>query len=117
MVAVLKATTVDSPSVRWAPNAELASEFRAYIALYGDIAPNWQIVQPLIITIEQGEESFIASDDLFAMYGVGDDTLHAVRDYISALIEYYDVLSAHDDPDTTQLFRYLQTYLRPTSTP
>jgi len=28
----------------------------------------------------------------------------ALRDFFAVLIDYYEVLSSHDDPETTQLF-------------
>ena len=47
------------------------------------------------------------------MYGIGDDPLSAMQDYVSVLIEYYDVLSSHDDEPSVTLFRRLQSYLQP----
>src|SRR5687767_3460135 len=99
MVAVLENTTVDSTSVRWSPNTGLASSFQIQISLFGPISSlNCRFRQPLLITIEQGDDySFIASEELFGIYGVGDDIRSAVLDYISALLEYYELLSSHHD--------------------
>jgi hypothetical protein len=114
MVAVLESTTVDSASVRWSPNTGLASSFQIQISLFGPISSHWRFRQPLLITIEQGSELFIASDDLFGMYGVGNDIVSAVKDYISAILEYYELLSSHRDEPSIRLFRHLQNYLQPT---
>lgn len=82
--------------------------------LLGRIAPYWKIVQPLVITLELGEdESIIVSDEIFYMYGEGGTVTAAVDDYITALIEYYGLLSAHEDEPTVALFQFLQSYLQP----
>ena len=114
MAAVLESTTVDSASVRWSPNTGLASSFQIQISLFGPISSHWRFRQPLLITIEQGDDSsFIASEDLFGMYGVGNNTVQAVHDYISALIEYHEVLSSHHDEPSVRLLQHLQSYLQP----
>jgi flagellum-specific peptidoglycan hydrolase FlgJ len=80
--------------------------------LVGRIARDWVVTQTLLITIERDNGSFIASDDVFAMYGLGKSIEESVFDYISVLTEYYDVLSAHNDAPSVALFRHLQTYLQ-----
>lgn len=112
MSAVLD-TTADSASVRWSPGTGLPQVFSAQISLFGRVAPNWKIVQPLSVTIEQGDDSYIASDDVFVMYGLGDDIAEAVQDYISVLTEYYEVLSSHHDEPSASLFNRLRSYLQP----
>jgi hypothetical protein len=84
------------------------------IALLGKIAPTWKIVQPLVVNLERGEDGpYIASDEIFFMYGEGDSVRAAVQDYVTALIEYYGLLSSHTDAPTVALFRFLQSYLQP----
>jgi hypothetical protein len=113
MSAVLESTTPDSVSVRLSLGTGLSFS-PIQIHLLGRIAPEWKIVQPLLVTIERGDDySFIASDDVFVMYGLGDDITEAVQDYISVLTEYYEVLSSHQDEPSVSLFNRLQTYLQP----
>lgn len=84
--------------------------------LLGRIAPAWKVVQPLVVSVESAEDgSYIVSDEVFFMYGEGDAIRAAIQDYIAALIEYYEILSLHEDEPTVALFRYLQTYLQPIS--
>jgi hypothetical protein len=114
MVAVLENAVADSASARWSPGTGLLrSFFPIQIALLGRIAPGWNVVQPLLVTIEQGDGSFIAGDEVFAMYGLGDNMVEAVQDYVSVLTEYYEVLSSHEDEPSVVLFHRLQSYLQP----
>jgi hypothetical protein len=118
MLAVREATA-DSASVRWSPGTSPLRSgsgplFPVQIALLGRVTDGWRVVQPLLVSIEQdGDGSWIAGDEIFAMYGLGDDATQAVTDYISVLTEYYDVLSSHPDEPSAALFRRLQTYLQP----
>lgn len=113
MSAVLDNTTADSARARLTLGTGLPQPYSVQIALLGRIAPAWRIVQPLLVTIERGDESFIASDDLFAMYGLGDDPAEALEDYMAVLTEYYEVLSSHRDEPSVGLFRRLQGYVQP----
>lgn len=85
-------------------------------SLYGQIAPGWWLVQPLSVTIEHGGDgTYIVSDDLFLVYGVGDSLLEAMQDYVVSLIEYYQLLEARIDtnPLNRPQFEHLQVYLHP----
>jgi len=85
--------------------------------LFGKIASNWEVTKPLLVKIEQEEDgSYLVSEDLFAVYGVGDTSYDALQDYITSLIEYYNLLSARAEKNvpTQTLFRCLQQYLRTT---
>lgn len=105
-------TTADSANARLSLGTALPRASRQ-ISLFGPIARAWRIAQPLLITIEYGDNSYVVSDDIFSMYGIGDDMLSATQDYVSALTEYYDVLSSHDDQPSVRLFHQLQGYLQP----
>ena len=84
------------------------------VVLIGRIAPGWKVVQPLNITLEPDTDgSYVASDEVFQMCGVGNDTSEAVQDYIAALTEYYELLAAHDDEPTVASFQFLHSYLQP----
>ena len=83
--------------------------------LFGRIAAGWEIVKPFPLVIEQTEDGrILVSEDLFLMYGIGDTLDDALRDYETALMEYYDLISwdaADGDPPTQALFQYLQQYV------
>jgi hypothetical protein len=111
--AVLENTTYDSQSARWSPGTALSGAFSPQISLLGRIAPGWKVVRPLLVTLERSDDSFIASDDVFAMHGLGSDLAEAVQDYVTVLVEYYELLSSHHDEPSVALFRRLQTYLQP----
>lgn len=105
-------TGADSASVRVSLGASLPRPSHQ-ISLLGPIAHAWQLVQPLLITLEYGDNSYIVSDEVFSMYGVGDDPLSAMQDYVSVLTEYHALLSSHHDEHSVALFRRLQSYLQP----
>jgi hypothetical protein len=115
MSAVLREnTTADSASVRWSPSISPSLPFLPIqFQLLGQIAREWTIVQPLLVTIERGDDSYIASDDVFMMYGLGESIAEAVQDYVSVLTEYYEILSSHNDEPSVSLFSRFQTYLQP----
>jgi hypothetical protein len=88
--------------------------FPAQVTLVGEISGLLQLVQPLSISFEDGGRGrIIASDDVFYMYGDGATRQEALRDYVSSLSEYYELLESHDDAPTVELFHYLQNYLQP----
>lgn len=83
--------------------------------LQGTIAPGWEVVKRLLVTLEKDEDDgYIVSEDKFAVYGVGDTPTEATQDYIVSLIEYYQLLAskAESNQATKELFSYLQLYLR-----
>ena len=84
------------------------------IVLLGSLAPGWECVQALPLAIAQDEDSsFIASDSIFHMYGLGDSLPDAVRDYVKVLTEYYQHLAPDNDEPSRALFDYLRTFIRP----
>jgi hypothetical protein len=87
----------------------------SHIVLFGAGAmPNWEFIEPLTLTIERDhDQSFIASDDIFNMYGIGSSIADSVNDYFKVLAEYYRHLSADKDEPSKALFEYLQSYIRP----
>ncbi len=85
--------------------------------LFGKIASNWEVTKALLVKIEQEEDgSYLVSEGLFAVYGVGDTSYDALQDYMTSLIEYYTLLSVRAEKDipTRTLFCQLQQYLRKT---
>ena len=86
--------------------------FPPQIALVGPVSERFNLTQPLVINLEQEDGGkIIASDDIFFMYGQGVTRQEALRDYISSLSEYYELLEGHQDVASIALFTYLQSYL------
>lgn len=116
MPAVLEATTADTYRMKIFSSTPTWDDLLPLqVPVVGPISDNWVLVRPLTLTIEFGSDALIVSDDLFSLYGLGSTISSALRDFLAVLIDYYEVLSSHDDPETTQLFQYLQTYLQPIS--
>ncbi len=91
-----------------------APSFPSQIALVGKISDRFRLTQPITLNLEQEEGSkMIASDDIFFMYGEGLTRQDALRDYVSSLSEYYELLEGHRDAGSVRLFKYLQSYLHP----
>ncbi len=82
--------------------------------LWGPIAPGWKLEQPLALTVERDADgSFIVSDDVFCAYGHGQSWDEAEQDYVSALLEYHDLMAQAEDEPTRAVVQHLRTYLRP----
>ena len=84
--------------------------------LLGDVTPGWNIVQPMWVTIERDEDgSYLATDDIFLVYGAGESEREALQDYVTSLIDYYRLLEERllSNPRNQPLFRHLQLYLLP----
>ena|ERR1700690_4597234 len=73
------------------------------------------IIQPIRINIELDEDNtFVVSDDIFLVYGNGNNELDAINDYVSSLIEFYKLLeknAATNKFDQIQ-FSNLLTYVQ-----
>lgn len=84
------------------------------IVLIGPISLTWKIVYPITVTVEKDDDLFIASDDIFSIYGDGGTSVEAIKDYKISLIDYYQLVEARAESDrqTLQLFKHLQLYLR-----
>lgn len=66
------------------------------IYLYGEVVEGWEINKMLEIRIEEDEDGYyIASDDIFDVYGEGHTKDQAIQDYLISLIDYYELLE-HD---------------------
>lgn len=81
--------------------------------LLGEIAEGWELVQPLPVSSEWDGNLCIMSDTLFSVYGDGDTDAAARKDYVTSLIEYYELIEGRaNDVFTRTLFQRLQRYLR-----
>lgn len=87
------------------------------LKISGEIANGWEIIRPLLTTLEQDEDGFfVLSEDLFLMYGEGKTTIEAKEDYIEALIDYYQLIDSRareGDSFSQTILQNLQQYLRP----
>jgi len=85
--------------------------------LYGDLSSiNYHVVQPLSINIEQEDDgTYVVSDDVFMVYGSGDDRVQAINDYAVSLSELYEILEreAASNDLVKRQFAHLQTYIQP----
>ena len=81
--------------------------------LFGRIAEGWELVQLLPVSSEWDGDLYIMSDALFSVYGDGDTNAAAQQDYVTSLIEYYQLLEDRaDNVFTRALLQKLKRYLR-----
>lgn len=84
--------------------------------LLGKVSPDWKMVQPLPINLEQDEDgTHIVSDDIFLVYGNGNTPIEAMCDYVSSLLEFFQLVKEGAETnlfDQEQLLN-LQSYIQP----
>ena len=83
--------------------------------LSGPIAPGWQIITPLQVRVEQADDgSYVIDEDTFLVYGSGETLSEAQQDYLTSLIEYYQIVQdgASDNLHDQVTLHQLQTYLQ-----
>lgn len=74
------------------PQATLA---RGFLIPVSEISEEWEVVSPFYLTVEEdGGGGFIAGDERISVYGEGSTELEAVSDYLTSLVEYYELLEA-----------------------
>lgn len=97
-------------------NARVALSFPPVTTyLVGDISSEFVIVQPLPINIEQDDDqSFVVSDDIFLIYGDGNNRLDAINDYVNSLIEFYSLVEdgAENNQFDVKLLSHLKSYIQ-----
>jgi hypothetical protein len=85
----------------------------ALVHLFGEVVPGWRMENPLPLHVESdGDGRFIASDEVFDVYGTGGSWDAAVRDYKLALVEYFEIIGAAQDEQSKLRLAHLRTYLR-----
>lgn len=114
--ATVPVTVADSPTATIglvsgdAPIRTYPSE----IPIFGHVHPGYHFTRPVSLAIERDEDgSYVISDDIFGVYGHAFTLIDAARDYISAFVEYYELLSTHQDAPTIALFQELRKYFQP----
>lgn len=83
------------------------------IFLFGKIIDDLYITQFLPITIEKSDDLYIASDDIFGVYGDGDTEGEALEDYRISLLDYYQLveIQGYKDDQNQALFHHLKLYI------
>jgi hypothetical protein len=91
-----------------------APPFPRQITLVGELSDTYALIQPLELEFESDEDGgFVASEDVFFIYGSGRTRVEAVNDYVKSLCEYYELLSQQTDVPTVELFNFVSSYVRP----
>jgi len=114
--ADLSATTsVSSPDVASAGFAQASAAPSQIRWVYcGPLVEGWHLAIPLDLILEIEDSSYIVSDDVFLVYGVGATMREAFEDYACALVELLELTEAsaeqnpHDRPLLARFHRYLQ---------
>jgi len=75
---------------------------------------NWKLLRPFVLRYERDTDgSHLMSDSIFLVYGIGDTIDAAVRDYVTSLLEYYEIIAANvTDEATARQFAQIQQYLQ-----
>lgn len=72
--------------------------------LFGRLQSGWRLRRPLVINLETDDKGcFIASDDLFLLYGQGKSLQAAIEDYVTGLLEYNELLTVRIDQGDAEL--------------
>ena len=101
-------TASTSPTGMFGVNSANPSMFFGFVAtsrpleellLFGKFAAGLSILSPLKVSVEYEDDgSCLVSDDLFAVYGHGENRDKAIADYVTSLIEYFDLLELRERP-------------------
>lgn len=85
------------------------------ITLEGRIRSGWYAIQPITIYVEINEDGdCIMSDELFYIYGEGHTAKEAFDDYVTSLLDYYQLLlgrSNRNQQTRAQYYR-IREYVR-----
>ena len=86
---------------------------QGYIVTLSDQAvPEYSLLQPLAVLVEQDEQGmFLASDSVTTVYGYGKTGQQALVDYLTSLVEYYEMLEESEESRTVSAFNLLRMYL------
>ena len=73
-------------------NAQTTS-FPEVVWRAGKIGPEWELVRPILLSVEWDEDGeCIVTDTFSVVYGNGPTVTKAQQDYCDSLIEYYEAL-------------------------
>lgn len=85
----------------------------ARVYLFGELVPGWKLENPLpICVVRDTDGRFVAADDIFDVYGVGESWDAAVNDYKVALVEFFEITHDGADAESRRLLEHLKAYLR-----
>jgi hypothetical protein len=87
------------------------------VIVFGLLSGDWKIVQPLAVKIEYSDGLYIASDDLFGIYGDGNNENDALEDYRVSLLDYYELMikSEITDKQNEGICKHLRLYIEKSS--
>jgi hypothetical protein len=109
-------STASASGLSVVPSTTSSFISQAQFSLSGQIIPRWEIIQPLLLTVEHDDDgSYLVNDDLFGVYGDGSSVSEALTDYMISLGDYYEILSVkarEDDKLVRAQFERLQRYVR-----
>ena len=84
------------------------------LVLHGLVAAGWEIVEPLPISVQVDEDGqYLLTDEIFAVFGEGNNLSEARKDLVTSLIEYYELIAGYEDAPSRELLTMLSKYLRP----
>lgn len=101
---------------RWLQKAvkQPSPPLRSQITLRTLHVSGWKLLRSLDLFAVCEREQWVVSDDIFGIYGVGDEPAEALRDYESTLVRFYvDIaewegsLSPHLDVQKEHLAQYV----------
>jgi hypothetical protein len=75
----------------------------------------WDLVATLFLSVTEDENGvYVVSDDRLPVYGDGNTVQLALKDYVTSLIEYYEIVeqAAKSSPHSQMLFNHLRQYVR-----
>jgi len=114
--SVAGAAHVSASYARWVQEAvqQPSPPLTSQITLCTLHVPGWKLLRSLDLFAVCEREQWVVSDDIFGIYGVGDDPAEALRDYESTLVRFYvDIaewegsLSPHLDVQKEHLAQYV----------
>ncbi len=95
-------------------HAVIAPSFPRQYTLIGELSDEYRLVLPLTVDLEDDvNDSFVASEGVFYVYGSGQTRAEAMKDYVRSLCEYYELLSEQTDAPTVALFAFVSSYVQP----
>ena len=84
---------------------------------HGEVREGWIIEQPVSLKLDRDDDgTYIISEDVFNIYGQGVSIEAARENFVTALIEYYEILKSYSNCDAASqeaLEKFSQLWLPP----